>query len=284
MDPFSATFSAYACGLALFSLAALVYFARWGDRTGRRHYWLIGFAVAQGASEWISLIAEPNALSARVLFDVAALVALVEYGRGAMPARSTIDRRWMYVLLAALLIAAAAGQAAWLPVGLSVLLAVQGGLLIGSHLIRSLAAEKQHRLSIVCAVAAGVYLLANALQSPVWKLVALSTITGGMWLVKDCHRRAAGQKRSRRHYGWPAAFCCLLIVGAFVFTPPASQLDESLVTHEQPLFVAEAEPEIHADQSVWLQACCLAFTPPVLLLGAGWLLSHFRSRSPKPGM
>jgi hypothetical protein len=282
-------FYAYGCGLALLALAGLVYLLTGRCSAGRPAWWLIGFGLIQAMIEWSALLANPTGAAAAnlVLFGVLqalSLVALAEYGRSVSLAAKPTDGRWIYVPLVGLLIAATAGQPGWFELGVTVLMAVQGSFLIAKFKIQSLAKQQSYPLQTTAALAAVGFLFASVFDADGWKLLSLLTILVALWVIDAQFQQAANKFTAKRQYGIPLGFCAILLGGALLLTSNDQQPNLSSLPHQAVAEVSDTEAAAADASSVWLQACCLALGPPIVLIAVAWGVSRLRRETVRVGI
>jgi len=281
-------FYAYGCGLTLLALAGLIFAMNRQHPAHRGVHWLVGFGIAQALVEWSALALDPARQSTPTvvaLLEILSLVALTEFGRCNSITTKVVDGRWIYVPLAAVLIGCAAGGPEWFTLGISVLIAVQGALLIARFWIQSLAHPAWPRVHSACALAALAFLLASVLDSGASKFLSMLLVVITLWIIAANRRRPATYSATARQFGFPIAFCALLLGGGLFFAND-QRLPEHLLAEQQEQIVQinDAESLGGAVGSVWLQACCLALAPPLILIAATWVVSRLRGETARVGI
>jgi hypothetical protein len=240
---------------------------------------LVVAAVALGLAEWLKLLDSPAGASGVMTWTLAAvkaaaLIALVEQLHRPSDHGKSPRYLAMYVALIALLAMGILGQTEWLRVGLSVLIAIAGLLSIVGQIARLLRKSDSFKRQAFLFSAVAAFLVAEALDSTMGKLVALLLLTGGFW-VHEYRRVRAASGRPVWQFVTAGAFGCLLLTEALIFAPSKSASDVIAVL---PAEVQSAEIVIESaeGQPQWAQVCLLALAPPLFLLVLGWTLSRLR--------
>ena len=183
----------------------------------------------------------------RLALQVAALIALVEFGRREVISEQTWQSRSVYLqLMVCGLFAAIVGKPEWYDVSYRLLLGSLGGFFAGRMLYLAVQAY-QHSpadaadhpsLPILCGLAACVYVSTTCAKIEAPRAAALLVAVAGLWFIQ--HRMAAAGANLLRQCRGPVAFAGLLLAGGCLLASTAPAVAGEVVVDVTQ--VAEIEP------------------------------------------